>query len=83
MREESAAPFREVMSKLKPDVLLVLGLENWQHLPDWPYVEPVNVTDVKVEVCAFAIGSHKGVATANPHPTGSRGFDWVPYQKVL
>jgi hypothetical protein len=77
MWNSAIEPFCSVVSILKPDVIIVLGKNLWEHLPC------DNCNDIKGEMSSryrrYELGGHPAVAVMVNHPS-SFGFSYSKWQ---
>jgi hypothetical protein len=67
--ESAEKPFAEVITKLRPDIIIVTGFETYKHLPDYGKVgKIVKIADEEMETWEYNINGKKIYVCKTHHP---------------
>lgn len=73
--EEAKMPFIEVIKKLEPDIVLCMGFETYDNLPEiGEYYKTFNYKNEEIEVWKYSIAEKTTYACRIKHPSSGNGF---------
>lgn len=81
--DNAVEPFTQVIKKIKPDIILALGKENYKRLPDYgDYYTTIKYEDIEMQVWKYNLAGKEMFVCEITHPSYGKGFSPEIWKKV-